>query len=105
MIMRKGILGAFAVMVLTTAVARAQDLAWHREGPPEPERGPAPTPLFSETPGCPGCGDLGFPCEDGPHLMDCGAAPSAGLRTWASIEYLLWWIRSGPVATPLLATG
>jgi Putative beta barrel porin-7 (BBP7) len=62
------------------------------------EAGPAPksdfdlnaAPLMSEGGWAGGC--------DSP---DCGC----GSRCWASLDYLLWWIKDGPVPGPLVTTG
>jgi len=62
------------------------------------EMGPAPKtdfdfnapPLSSESCWCQGC--------DTP---DCGCSS----RCWGSLEYLLWWIKDGPVPGPLATTG
>lgn len=35
-------------------------------------------------------------------LLAQGAGPTFGERTWASAEYLLWWIKDGPPAPPLV---
>jgi hypothetical protein len=31
--------------------------------------------------------------------------PDSPERVWARVEYLLWWVRSGPLSTPLVTTG
>jgi hypothetical protein len=42
--------------------------------------------------------------NDAPTMAyDPGETPPA--RAWFSIEYLLWWIRSGPLAAPLVTSG
>jgi hypothetical protein len=43
--------------------------------------------------------------DDGVPMMDDGCACSAGNRLWVSADYLLWWIKDGPLPSALVTTG
>jgi hypothetical protein len=45
------------------------------------------------------------PPASGPPLLDVFAPARGAPCFWTSAEYLLWWVKNGPVPTPLLTTG
>ncbi len=85
--MRKASLASFIALLAWAGLALAQ---------PSPVVIPAAAPVLNGTtnPGAAGsfdcCGDEQQP---------------AGCRFWASGEYLLWWVKSGPLTVPLITTG
>jgi len=110
---RNGFLISLVSVTFTAGVALAQDDPPPAKAPDKapplvemktqkqdlpPEAGPAPksdfdlnaAPLMSDSGWAAGC--------DSP---DCGC----GSRCWASLDYLLWWIKDGPIPGPLVTTG
>jgi hypothetical protein len=81
--MRNGFLLSLAVLLIRASLAQAQS---------------NPLPLVPEVVD-------GSPAEALWSVPPCGPEPGPCDRVWASVEYLLWWIRSGPVNTPLVTTG
>jgi hypothetical protein len=48
----------------------------------------------------------GIPVMDSPeYFADSWDSGGPRAQTWFSAEYLLWWIKNGPVSTPLVTTG
>lgn len=106
--MRKGLLGSLSILLTGGGVALAQAPATPDAGAPaapaavaplEKPRSPYwPNPLgrlecLAPISGIGGVGANGSEsCDKG----DC---------FWADAEYLLWWVRKGPLAAPLLSTG
>lgn len=85
--MRTRLFASWVALLATASLASAQEL---------PQTIPAPTavpyaPTYADCPDG-NCGSRGF----GP----AGANPF-----WANAEYLMWWVKSGPLPIPLVATG
>ena len=100
--MSKGFLG-----LVTTLLAGAS-LALAQPAPPPPSARPSapPTEPASDLPSLepqPGHHPGGpSPC---PEAACCWEVPAcAGPRFWIGAEYLLWWVKEGPLPTPLVTT-
>ena len=65
------------------------------EGPPDPPRPDAPTVVPA-----PAACSIDGPLACSP---DCDRAPAN--RFWVGQEYLLWWIKDGPLPFPVVTTG
>jgi hypothetical protein len=85
--MRRGILASFTLLTALVGVAHAE---------PPPVGAPAAITYHDDAPvgGCTACGDWGM-------AQPCSASSQLTLRA----EYLLWWIKDGPLSTPLVTTG
>ncbi len=91
--------------------ARAPDLAVEKPKPLPPDADAAkPAPPQAAPPKAPAPAD---PLPPAPPASACGALDGAccaepvapaGPRVWASAEYLLWWVKNGPLPTPLVTT-
>ncbi len=93
--MRKGILGAFVVMMANTVSILAQ------ETPSAPPSSPAPEIL-----------SVSFQPTDPPkklpgvteNLVISDTRASRPLSMWVNADYLLWWIKGGPLNSPVVTT-
>jgi hypothetical protein len=111
--MRNGLLGSLAALlagaglicaeppavVEQTGAAETKANASPAPPPPDPSRSPYwPNPLALL--------DCAPPAVPIPEAGCAGGAPLAqGELFWANAEYLLWWVRNGPLPTPLVTTG
>src|SRR5262245_57496648 len=82
MLMRTGFLLAVAVSLTSATLAQAQ--ADPSLGTPEAVESRPEEVLWS------------VPCDPEPGPQD---------RFWMRADYLMWWVRSGPLNTPLVTTG
>jgi hypothetical protein len=126
--MRKGFLAYFAVALWFAARAEAQYLPNPAQPAPAPPgskqlptanvsqpvqpnaaagiNDPAVSSLMWDMnpPGRPDAAAGGFAPVNGP-CPTCSACAAQPTQIWASADYLLWWIRPGPLSTPLVTTG
>lgn len=95
--MRNGFLLAGLLLGCTAGFAQAQSVL----GPPtRQDPTPAPTlpaPESKET--------VPPSLTDDRPLAGFFVSPGSGSRVWASAEYLLWWVKDGPLSAPLVTTG
>jgi hypothetical protein len=94
----KGVLAVLAVLLAASAaVTRAAEPAAAGAAVVVPDTGPC-VGLAPPSPECPPSWGTGGAC----------LAPSldgAGDRFWGGGEYLLWWVKDGPLPVPLVTTG
>jgi hypothetical protein len=107
MLTRKGFLIAVAVCLVKAALARAQ-------AAPLP---PGPAPVAAAPDGASLGSPRGFPFSPAPEPADgypdeffwsvpaADPVPEPQSKVWVGAEYLLWWIRNGPLNVPLVTTG
>src|SRR5437764_8565432 len=100
--MRKGFFAALPALLACAGVMHAEQVPVVTPGAAPapaavvPASGPAAPVQINATSPAPACG--GGCC--------CGceqASPSSQL--WVSGEYLLWWVKNGPLTVPLITTG
>jgi hypothetical protein len=99
--MRKGSLAYLALALLFAARAEAQDV------PASIQQAPAPTvvkqlPLGNNPAPSDPAGNFAPCSESRPACVDDYGQP---IRVWGSVDYLMWWVKPGPLSTPLVTTG
>ena len=85
--MRKGVIGAIGVCMVSAVLARADAPPAAALTPAQPATITAPE-VCGVSPGCSCCDDC-----------DCPQ------RLWFTADYLLWWVKDGPSPIPLVTTG
>src|ERR1043165_6757518 len=88
--MRHGLIWVMGVWIFTTASVYAQPPA-----PPPPFFPPDPVPLLDPP------GGERFPMDI---AFTPGSSP-APFRYWLRVDYLLWWMKDGPLPIPVVTTG
>jgi hypothetical protein len=93
--MRKGLLLTACVLLAVSSIARAQD----RSISPPDTFLPSVTPGVAKQAAVPKASLL-------PPEVVAAFTPQSDepLRFWASADYLLWWIKSGPLSSPIITT-
>ncbi len=82
MLLRTAFLVSVAVLLTRATLVQAQ---------------PGPIPPSAEV--------VEVPPEEGFWSTPYDPAPGPQDRGWVTVDYLLWWVRSGPINTPLVTTG